>query len=1146
VDGIEIARQRAADINRELIAKGSDIAKPYQLAVSAANAAGVEVQKVERGSPMLNGARAIFDPAMSLITHEATGSPFEDAFLVAHEVGHVELGDRTLRDAAADVDPSRAAEMPPVGAERVEDYSRRQRREVQMDLFARELLLPRSMAKTLHIERAMTSVEIANMIGAPRAAVVQQLLDALLLPEVDPDLTRVPGERSLNEQQKEAAEHWGQPYLLEAGPGTGKTQTLVGRVAWLLAEKKVDPRSILVLTFSNKAAGELFDRVAALNSAAAAAMWIGTFHSFGLDLIRRFHDRLGLPEGPRMMDRADAIGMLEVEAPKLDLKHYRNLWDPTENLDKILGAISRAKDELVDPPEFGRLAAAMAKVAETDEARTEGEKQVEVAGVYERYEELKRTRKGLDFGDLVTLPVRLLTDHEDVRADLSERYAHVLVDEYQDVNRSSVELLKRLRPKGEHLWAVGDAKQSIYRFRGASSVNLANFTKDFVGAEDGKLTVNYRSTDEIVRTFSKFAENMNVARGKNSALEAKRGKSGHLPEHRQVDFANDEIEAVAESIQALRAEGIDYRDQAILCTGNDKLAKFGAALESLGIPVLHLGSIFERPEIRDLLSLLSMLVDGRAMGIVRAATMPQFAMGIADVAYVIQSLADGSASQPVWSATAEQLPKLTPGGRTALDALGNALAGFDNKSRPWDVLSALLLERTRIAADLATGATIASRAKSIAIWQLMNFVRNPAPGRGLPIVRLLDRIRRLVRLADERDLRQLPSSAQGLDAVRLMTIHGSKGLEFRAIHFPGVNRNTIPRSANHFQGIEMPDGLVRGLEGTGEGVRKRSHDDEQECLFYVAISRAKDRLTLYSPTKNAGGNKWGHSEYIDRVVPLAKRVYVDPALELALEDVSTVDLVFDGTVTIGDTKLATYDSCPRRFYYSYLLEVGGRRFETTFMRMHDAVQLVVDWMVSEAPEQVDPTEIDRRLAAAMKETGVSGNGYAEEYQTIAETLVARLVESRTGMTKIANPGIALASRGARIDVRVDDILKDAEGRTFVRRVRTGHATKKSQTDAASTSLFLAAQTSFPDSTIEVVHLADVDPMRIEIEPKKLATRRAAVDQVVAAILDGDFPAEPSSRSCPRCPAFFICGPLPPGRLVKRSRVALPVPPRGSD
>ncbi|QQR39014.1 ATP-dependent helicase [Devosia rhizoryzae] len=1133
MDAVEVARRRGAEINAELIAGGADIRMPYQLALAAAARAGVEVQRVDKGSAMLNGARAIYDPDMPLIAHETTGSEFDDAFLVAHEVGHVELGDRTQRYETTDVDASRPAEMPPVGAERVEDYSRRQRREVQMDLFARELLLPRATAKALHIDGGMTSVDLATHIGAPRAVVVQQLLDALLLPVVEAERQKENIERPLNDQQRAAAEHLGNAYLLEAGPGTGKTQTLVGRVAFLLS-KGVDPRGILVLTFSNRAAGELFERIAEVDPEAAAAMWIGTFHSFGLDLVRRFHDLLGLPDDPKMIDRADAIGLLEAEAPRLELKHYKNLWDPTDNLDRILAAISRAKDELATPQDYAILADAMlAAAGGDDDLRIAAEKQIEVAGVYRRYEEMKGASQRLDFGDLVTLPVKLLTEHEDVRSALSEDYAHILVDEYQDVNRSSVALLKLLRPTGQHLWAVGDAKQSIYRFRGASSVNLGNFAVDFAGAEGGRLIVNYRSGEEIVETFSRFAATMNVAKGKDSGLVAQRGRLGHPPEHCQVDYAADEIEAVAEAIEAFRKDGIDYRDQAILCTGNDKLAKIGAALETLGIPVLHLGSIFERSEVKDLLSLLSILVDKRAMGIVRAAAMPQFQMSIGDVSLVVQSLAAGSTTDQIWNPSPEQLPDLTAPGRAALGALGVALHGFDEKSYPSEVLATLLLDRTRIAADLASQTTISSRAKSIAIWQLMNFVRNPAPGSGAPISSLLDRIRRLVRLADDRDLRQLPTAAQKLDAVRLMTIHGSKGLEFRAVHFPGANNTTIPSTPNRFQGVETPNGLVRDLSGTGKELRVKAHVDEQECLFYVAMSRAKDRLAIYTPTMKKGGTKWGHSEFLDRIVPPMRRHRVDPAIELVQADDSLVDIVFDGSVSFAATRLATHASCPRRFYYSHLLGVGGKRTETTFMKMHDAVQAVVDWVVAMEPHEVSSEEVAQRLSGALEATGVSASGYAAEYRGIAQSLVDRLIASRAGMTKLEDPGLRHAAAAASIDIRVDELLRTPEGGILVRRVKTGQTVKSALSDLSTISMFLAAKDAFPTSTIQIVHLAEDEPVTIEIEPKKWAARRQEVDDVLSTIVAGDLPLDRTGRPCPKCPSFFICGTLPEGTLVKK-------------
>ena len=268
-----------------------------------------------------------------------------------------------MASAAPTIDPSRAAEPSPVGMDRVVDYGRRQRREVQMDLFARELLLPRHVARALHVDEGLSASAIAAKLGAPFEVVAQQLFDALLLPPVPPATAATHVERPLNPLQAAAAAHRGEAYLLEAGPGTGKTQTLIARVEGLL-EEGVDPRRILLLTFSNKAAGEMAERIARKRPEAAAAMWIGTFHAFGLDIIRRFHAELGLPKDPRMMDRTEAVELLEEEFPRLRLVHYRNLYDPTQIIADMLAAVSRAKDEVVDAETYAALASAMLAKAE--------------------------------------------------------------------------------------------------------------------------------------------------------------------------------------------------------------------------------------------------------------------------------------------------------------------------------------------------------------------------------------------------------------------------------------------------------------------------------------------------------------------------------------------------------------------------------------------------------------------------------------------------------------------------------------------------------------------------------------------------------------------------------------------------------------
>lgn len=257
--------------------------------------------------------------------------------------------------------------------------------------------------------------------------------------------------------QVAAAEHRDSAFQLQAGPGTGKTRTLVRRIESLLAEG-VDPTTILVLTFSNKAANELSERLAASNPTAAAAMWIGTFHAFGLDIVRRFHDKLGLPPDPRLIDKSEAIELLEDELPRLPLRHYRNLWDPALDLSDMLTAISRAKDEVVDAAGYRALAQAMADNAGHDaEAMVGAEKCLEVALLFETYERLMAAGQLIDFGDLVAQPVRLAESDSEVKMALKARHQHVLVDEYQDVNNASVRLLKAIVGEGRNLWVVGDA-----------------------------------------------------------------------------------------------------------------------------------------------------------------------------------------------------------------------------------------------------------------------------------------------------------------------------------------------------------------------------------------------------------------------------------------------------------------------------------------------------------------------------------------------------------------------------------------------------------------------------------------------------------------------------------------------------------------
>ncbi len=876
------------------------------------------------------------------------------------------------------------------------------------------------------------------------------------------------------------------------------------------------------------------ERIARKNPTAAAAMWIGTFHAFGLDIVRRFAPQLGVPKEPRMMDRTEAVELLEQEFPRLGLKHYQDLYDPTRNIADILSAISRAKDEVVDAAEYAALAAAMLARAATAEQTEAAEKAAEVAAVYKAYERLKRHANSIDFGDLVSMPVRLLEGDPAVQASVQGSYDHVLVDEYQDVNRSSVRLIEAICPNGQNLWVVGDAKQSIYRFRGASSFNTARFgTDDFKGGERGRLKRNYRSGKEVVDVFSAFATGMKVSVG-DVSLDADRGTLSHPVELHAVRQADDQVVAIADAIEAMRTAGHSFRDQAVLCTGNERLSAIGRDLERLGIPVLFLGSLFERPEVKDLLAILSVLVDARAMGIVRVGTLPQFELALGDVAAVIASLrgAETGDNPAGWATVDPSI--LSESGHNAWVSLQSALAGFNETSAPWDVLAALLLDRTRIAADIATAASVSDRSRGIAIWQFMNFLRVQPAGQGWPVRRLLDRVRRLVRIGDDRDLRQLPAAAQSLDAVRLMTVHGAKGLEFPVVHLPGLNQDTLPGNAKTPPCLP-PDGMIAGGEGNALAVFRAGDAEERECLFFVAASRARDRLFLYAVTHKSNDATRPLSPFLNRLGPDLRRRDITPSRTLPPkpEDMA-IALRVDGRLQFTGSQLSLYDPCPRRFFYTHVLQIGGKRTETVYMLMHEAVRSVTQAVVAGRMDISTDADLERHVARACLDHGLEACGVLPELQAAAVEMIRFFRSSRANAKAVAPTPIRLILDGDEIVFRAEDVLIAADGAHVFRRMSTGRMRSKDDSNVAAAALLMAAEQHGPRTRVELIHLSDNEVTPLTMTAKVLNNRRETLSKYLTAIRAGAFEAEPSERTCPGCPAFFICGPVSAGVLEIKS------------
>lgn len=1138
MDPFDPIRRRASELHDLLVRGGADPWNPLELATRAATHLGLELSWLAPGDLALNGAHAVFDDQAGLISCARSDDTGQRALLVAHELGHADIDHSSRECAVADIDPSQSTEPAPVGLQRVEDYGARVRSESKANVFGRELLLPRARARAAYLDERMQVEAIASRLGLPLNFVRQQVLDALLLPSAAPAAPRDLSPPTSDSSQDVAAAHRNAPFLLEAGPGTGKTRTLVKRVESLVSER-IDPASILILTFSNRAAGELAERLSASVPVSASKMWIGTFHAFGLDLLRRFHDLLGLPAEPVLFDRSDAVEMLEETLPTLALKHYRNLWDPAIVLRDIISAISRAKDEMVGTARYRELAQAMAKKATNSDAIEVAEKCLEIATVYERYEEGLRVRGGVDFGDLVKRPAELLQTNERIRATVQLRHRHVLVDEYQDVNRASARLLSLIAGDGKRLWAVGDARQSIYRFRGASSANMHVFPKDYPGAAIHALAVNYRSSGEVITMFSSFARAMGVSQGMSELkLASARGNCGSRPEIREFEHAEHEAEGVADAIEELRTTGVPYRDQAVLCRSNRRLAELAVALEARNIPILHLGSLFEREEIRDLLALLQLFVDRFGDGLLRVGAQTRYALSLQDCFLVTQRLRGGDRAAVTRLRDAAQVEGVSTNGALSLEQLATDVDGLSPSASAWEVLTTYLLDRTRQLEPLARSAEVRARLQGIAIWQFLNFVRDQSPVHaGQPIRRTLERVRQLMLFAEERDLRRVPPAALGMDAVRLMTVHGSKGLEFEAVHVPGMNVRSFPVSGPPPR-CPVPDCMIDGAEAATSAIEvKLEQEREEQSLFFVALSRARKHLRLSLVRRQRNGNARRESPFLVHVAGnCTSKSFSSRPIVQAGEAAGRVAVAHAAEWRLTDAMIAAYEKCPRRFFYTHVIGLGGGKKPTAFVRTHDSLHEFLKWLsTTRTSDKFDKPGALAEFDRMWRESGPTEHAYAADYRRLADRLVGYLLATGDGVRFRPPAALPIEFDDAKVWVE-PAAVGELDGETLVRQVKTGRKRKTEYERIEYILLHMAAKEGFGSGyRLDAVHLSDesvgvVAPPTTKVE----ANRRKTVNGMISSIFEGHFSPSPDAFTCPRCPHFFICAATPPGELKKNS------------
>jgi ATP-dependent DNA helicase UvrD/PcrA len=1100
-------RRKARACHEKALAKASGDRRAEKIIEAALKNDNLQLRPSVFGPGVLGS----LDRSSRLVNIAKNLDPVEQRVVIGHEIGHFHLHRDPHNEVTAGVQ-GLGGDPVDSGAGRVEGYLPRERKEIQADIFAGELLCPSDWLREEYIANGRRPLEIAAELGLPPNLVMNQVIRALLLPPLASPIPDPPGvTHELDDSQKIAVAWDKGPLLVDAGPGTGKTRTLVRRIKHLLDSGSYSSE-FLALTFSNKAAEEMRERLSAMNADAAIEMWVGTFHAFGLELVRKWPSSVGRTGNVKVLDQTGSLAVLEANLERLPLYHFQNLYEPAYELVPVLRAISRCKDELISPGAYKAAADAAAVAASNDEEREIVEKLQEIAEIYRIYENALEENDAVDFGDLIVLALRLVQQNPDVQTYIAG-FKHLLVDEFQDVNAASDALLRALAGAGAAVWVVADQRQSIYRFRGAEPSNVAKFVTTFGGTRHA-LANNYRSFAPVVRAFQAFSATMAGGTVAGS-WKSVRGNGGEAT-LTVAPTLGAEGEAIRNAIEKLRAKGVPYSDQAILARTHLTLARITEVLEQLGVPLLYLGDLFERREIRDLLSLIALDAEYGGIGLVRVAALPEYKVPRDDALSVIRWAETNKV--PIFAALnrTPDIEGLSPSGRAGLTALGSQLDGLANAS-PWTLLTTWLFERSHYLGPIASGKTASARQQLVAIYQLLKVCGEYAALGDSSRRRFIDRVRRIEALNEDTPFRAVSSEASDLDAVRVMTVHGSKGLEFRAVHLPAVATGYMPSNRRAVR-VPAPPSLPQ------LAMQPAGHEAEEECLFFVALSRAQDFLSLSRAEKYTAKRNASASKFLSSVTAaLSATRYQGSGTSYAADNPLIPPAVRD---SYSQRELELYGECPARYRYEIIEGLRGGRDQSAYVRFHGCVYATVGWIENERQKagKADVQAALAQLAARWAKDGPVGHPFENYYRRAAEGMVERIADAvATESGQYFRQEWAIPLAGRKVLITPDRVLVDSDGTIRVQRIRTGRKTKSEPEKPIYALLRRGAALAHSGRPIitESFYLATGErvPVAAGKDDKLLATYADAI----AGIERGDFHPDTEPRRCPNCQCYFMCG-----------------------
>ncbi len=1068
-----------------------------------------------------------------------------------------------------------------------QSYDPRSQRELAANVFAAELLMPLERIRTRYLVEQAPPTGLDTTFAVSTAALLNRLTG--LMKRVD----NVPAAQKENivqatekQSQKkhdvfqQAAIEAPTPALIVAGPGSGKTSTLIGRVEHMVHTLGIQPQHILALTFSRKAAQEMEERLQQVITGPLPK--VSTFHAYCADLLRQYAQLIGLRPDFSLIDEAEGYFLLRQRASALQLRHYQLIHTPAHYFPDMLKAISRAKDELVSSADYTRLAQAMLNNAHDNEAIQQAEKANEIAHVYALYQEALAQRGDTDFGGLLVQAIQLLTEQPEVLHAQQQQYQHILVDEFQDVNRASSVLLQVLAGKERRVWIVGDANQAIYRFRGASPANITRFVDDFPGAKVLPLSRNYRSRPDLVRIAESFRcmqLELGQEPGKNEPVRLTQDVT-----YVKIAKAADEVaelDGLVRDIQEKHTQGYTYKDMIVLCRTRAQVQKISRTLASAGLPVSERGGIFEQEHIKNVVAILLLMTDLSGSGLLRLARQSDHPLAQDDIEAFFLAAHKQKTSPGVLLYNGELPLTISTQGRDSLLHLSDILHNLQPSKTisTWSLLAQYLFLETTIMRDLLSSAdtdtrladydTLLQLARHYDQQQSRNLEASNAPStpshneKPLPLdeqVRgFLEYLSLLVLLRQDGVNHQQSDEENGeaqADMLRVLTVHASKGLEFPLVYIPGLVQQRFPTTARSSP-ITAPTGMVEEQDAED---KSKTHESGESSLFYVGVTRARDQVIL-SYSERYGKRNYKRSLYLDALeagLPeerIIKTTWLQSS-EVPVQQESTDTQTAPGTplspsfvtamqpTTLTASAIEAYLRCPRQYAYRTLYHLDDE--EDGYRLFWQATQKTVETLrnqIQGVQEHTPSTEEVRALYTQnWHELGGSETPFATFYERHGHEVVETVQKDLARHSDVSwelHPHYSVEVNGKTVQVTVDRVEMEqhiapqqqqqastsATATPSFKRTRFGKQKDKPTAEARELFYTLAYRQHFPGQTPKLYshNMSTGEAVPISMTTKKEQSLYDEIVQAVQAMERNEFPAKPAEPSrCPTCPFFLIC------------------------